>query len=221
MRLDADEHLTPELADELILKLPRLADDIAALELKRRVHFWGRWIRHGGLYPMWVVRLWRRGRGRCEDRWMDEHVIVSDGRIGRLEHDIVDEDRKGLAFWIDKHNRYADRELKDLLEGYMSGSAAALTGQAFARRVGKERLYYRLPPLWRAFLYWSYRYLVQRGFLDGRPGLVYHFLQAFWYRFLVDAKLLEHGLPRRDESAHSLPVQATGPSPANGIEVLS
>ncbi len=79
---------------------------------------------------------------------MDEHVIVSGGRIERLRHDIVDEDHKGLGFWIDKHNRYADRELRDLLEGHMSGSARALAGQALARRVGKERLYYRLPPLW-------------------------------------------------------------------------
>ena len=115
MRLDADERLTPELAQELADRLPALPDDVTGLLVKRRVYFWGRWIRHGGYYPTWLLRIWRHGRARCEQRWMDEHMVVGGGRTLRLDQDIIDENHKGLTFWTDKHNRYADREVKDLL----------------------------------------------------------------------------------------------------------
>lgn len=192
MRLDADERLTPELAQELLARLPALPDDVTGLLLKRRVHFWGRWIRYGDYYPTWLLRIWRNGRARCEQRWMDEHMVVGSGLTLRLDHDIIDENHKGLTFWTDKHNRYADREVKDLLAfQHRSGAVTELDDQPGSRRWLKERLYGRGPLFWRAGAYWFYRYVLRLGFLDGRPGLVFHFLQAFWYRFLVDAKLVE------------------------------
>jgi glycosyltransferase involved in cell wall biosynthesis len=192
MRLDADERLTPELARELSARLRDLPDEVTGLLVKRRVYFWGRWIRHGGYYPTWLLRIWRHGRARCEQRWMDEHMIVDRGRTLRLDHDIVDENRKGLTFWTDKHNRYADREVQDLLAlEERATTAGELGDQPGSRRWLKENLYARSPLLWRAFAYWLYGYVLRLGFLDGRPGLVFHFLQGFWYRFLVDAKLCE------------------------------
>jgi glycosyltransferase involved in cell wall biosynthesis len=192
MRLDADERLTPELAQELANRLPGLTEDATGLLVKRRVYFWGRWIRHGGYYPTWLLRIWRNGRARCEQRWMDEHMVVDGGRSLRLDHDIIDENHKGLTFWTDKHNRYADREVRDLLAlQERSRTAIKLDGQPGSRRWLKEHLYGRTPLLWRAGAYWFFRYVLRLGFLDGRPGLVFHFLQGFWYRFLVDAKLLE------------------------------
>jgi len=197
MRLDADERLTPELVEELEHLLPSVTDEVAGLMIKRRVYFWGRWIRHGGYYPTWLLRVWRRELARCEQRWMDEHMVLSAGKIIMLRGDIIDENHKGLGFWTDKHNRYADRLVKDLLE-YESGAAslrksetAAPEGQAGRRRWLKNNLYARSPLFLRAFLYWFYRYVILLGFLDGRAGLVFHFLQGFWYRFLVDAKLHE------------------------------
>jgi glycosyltransferase involved in cell wall biosynthesis len=192
MRLDADERLTPELARELSARLRDLPDEVTGLLVKRRVYFWGRWIRHGGYYPTWLLRIWRHGRARCEQRWMDEHMIVDRGRTLRLDHDIVDENRKGLTFWTDKHNRYADREVRDLLASQdRSAKLVELRDQAGLRRWLKQNLYGRAPLFWRACGYWFYRYVLRLGFLDGRPGLVFHFLQGFWYRFLVDAKLCE------------------------------
>ncbi len=189
MRLDADERLTPELARELADLLPRLPSDVAGVLVKRQVWFWGRWIRRGGLYPTWLLRVWRRGCGRCEERLMDEHVVLDGGRAVRARHDIVDENRKGLGFWTEKHNRYADREVADILAP--PADEPGLAGQAARRRWAKLSLYGRSPPFLRAFLYWLYRYVLRLGFLDGLPGLVFHFLQGFWYRFLVDAKLRE------------------------------
>jgi glycosyltransferase involved in cell wall biosynthesis len=189
MRLDADEILTPELIEELQNVLPAAAADVAGYEIKRRVYFWGRWIRHGGYYPTWLLRIWRRGSGRIESRQMDEHLVLENGRVGRLESDIIDENHKGLSFWTAKHNSYADREVDDMRA--LPGEEIVIQGQAGRRRWMKKNLYSISPRFVRAFVYWFLRYVVQLGFLDGKPGLVFHFLQAFWYRFLVDAKLEE------------------------------
>ncbi len=226
MRLDADERLTPELGRELAAVLPTLPEDVTGLELNRRVYFWGRWIRHGAYYPSWLLRVWRTGIARCEQRWMDEHMVLSRGRVRRLDHDFIDENHKGLTFWTDKHNRYADREVKDLL-GLAAGEGGELpAGQAGRRRWAKEKLYSRCPLFWRAFAYWFYRYVIRLGFLDGTPGLVFHFLQACWYRMLVDAKLYElrrvsgAEIPIRDEAPAARPNESSdsGVQLSNDIE---
>ena len=138
MRLDADERLMSELASELCSTLPGLPVDISGLEIKRRVYFWGRWIRHGGFYPTWLLRVWRRGFGRCEQRWMDEHMLVTSGRILKLTCDLIDENHKGLTFWTDKHNRYADREVKDLIAAEVASNERP-SGQMGRRRWFKQK----------------------------------------------------------------------------------
>lgn len=190
MRLDADESLTEALKAELIQKLETLPGEVTGLMVKRRVLFWGRWIRHGGYYPTWLLRIWRRGEARCEDRAMDEHMLVSSGRIEKLENDIIDENRKGLAFWIDKHNRFSDNEVASLQsDGTVTVREAG--GPTARKRLFKNQLYGRLPRFLRAFLYWSFRYFILLGFLDGAAGFVFHFLQGFWYRLVIDAKIHE------------------------------
>lgn len=195
MRLDADERLTPELAEELKRVLPETPKDITGYQVKRRVFFMGRWIRHGGYYPTWLLRVWRTGIGTCEQRWMDEHIVLSQGKIANLNHDIIDENQKGLSFWVDKHNHYADREVKDLLTIALEPDDPLLKkgqlSQASQRRWVKTNLYARSPLFLRAFLYFLMRYTIGLGFLDGIEGLIFHFLQGFWYRFLVDAKIYE------------------------------
>lgn len=195
MRLDADERLTPELVEELKQVLPQTPNDITGYQVKRRVFFMGRWIRHGGYYPTWLLRIWRTGIGTCEQRYMDEHMVLSRGKIANLQHDIIDENHKGLSFWIDKHNRYADREVKDLMNAMTDASTNLLQGgqfsQASRRRWVKTNLYGRSPLFLRALLYFLMRYTIGLGFLDGMEGFIFHFLQGFWYRFLVDTKIYE------------------------------
>lgn len=197
LRLDADERLTPELATELPGALARAGSDITGFELKRRVYFWGRWIKYGGYYPTWLFRIWRRGAARSEQRWMDEHMVASTGRQLRLGGDIIDENHKGLTFWVDKHNRYADREVRDMVAIAAEQERIEVSGQAGQRRWLKANVYARTPPFLRAFLYWAFRYFLKAGFLDGLPGLVFHFNQGLWYRLLVDAKLHEAKLASR------------------------
>jgi glycosyltransferase involved in cell wall biosynthesis len=192
MRLDADEELLPELKKEIEEKLPKLSNEINGVVLRRRVYFMGRWIRHGGYYPTCLMRIFRKGTGMSENREMDEHLVLKSGEEVVFENDFIDDNKKDLTFWIAKHNGYASREAratlqkhKDSLEGSFSGS------QAEKKRWLKEKIYNNFPLFVRPFFYYIYRYIFRLGFLDGKEGFIFHFLQAFWYRFLVDAKILE------------------------------
>lgn len=195
MRLDADERLTPELAKELKQALPQTPNEVTGYQVKRRVFFMGRWIRHGGYYPTWLLRVWRTGIGSSEQRWMDEHIVLSQGKVANLKYDIIDENHKGLNFWTDKHNRYAEREVKDILNSIADIKDDLLKenqhSQASHRRWMKMNLYARSPLFIRALIYFLLRYFIGLGFLDGKEGMIFHFLQGFWYRFLVDAKIYE------------------------------
>lgn len=192
--LDADERLTPELASE-IAAVVRI-DDVgpAGFLLRRRTVFLGRWLRHGGQYPAWHLRLFRTGRGRCEDRLYDQHFIV-DGEIDRLEHDFIDILTDNLTTWISRHNRWASLEAEEQARGRASSGAvpARMSGTPIERRrFLRANLYGRMPLFVRPFLLWFYAVVLRLGFLDGVPGLIFYTLQRFWFRFLVDAKIYEH-----------------------------
>lgn len=196
LRIDADEVLTPALAAEIRERLPSLGPDIDGAFCGRRMTFQGQRIHFGGLFPIRVLRLFRTGRGQCENRWMDEHIKVA-GLTVDFQHELIDDNLNSLTWWTDKHNRYASREAVDLLNleyGFMPhDSVASLRGgnQAGVKRWVKEKVYARLPGGLRAFAYFFYRYVIRLGFLDGQAGTAFHFLQGFWYRYLVDAKVAE------------------------------
>jgi glycosyltransferase involved in cell wall biosynthesis len=198
MRLDADEVIEPELASEIRQKLPTLPADVAGVNLKRKHIFLGRWIRHGGRYPLILTRIWRKGQGRIEDRWMDEHIIVWGGRTVQFDAPFSDHNLNDIGFFTDKHNKYATREAVDVLnQRYrlfaedVSLKSDASSLQASAKRFIKEKVYNRIPFPVSTLGYFLFRYIFQLGFLDRREGLIYHFLQGYWYRFLVGAKVLE------------------------------
>ncbi|HMN13903.1 MAG TPA: glycosyltransferase family 2 protein [Bellilinea sp.] len=196
LRIDADEYLTPQLRDEIRARLPGLPKEVEGVHLDRRMTFQGRLIRQGGVFPVKVLRLFRHGRGRCENRWMDDHIKVA-GTTVDFAGELIDDNLNTLTWWTNKHNQYASREAVDLLNleyRFMPhDSVASLRdgGQAGAKRWLKEAVYARLPPGLRAFAYFFYRYVLRLGFLDGQAGTAFHFLQGFWYRYLVDAKVAE------------------------------
>lgn len=194
MRLDADEVATQSFCDSISSLLPGLPESVAGVTVNRRIYFLGKWIRYGGVYPAPMLRVLRRGRGKCENRWMDEHIVV-EGRIVHAHGDICDINLKNLTWWSSKHNLYASREAVDLLqvEEFLKTPAhrANMNSQAKVKRLVKEKIYKKMPLGLRAFAYFLYRYFFMLGFLDGKAGLLFHFLQGFWYRFLVDAKVYE------------------------------
>ena len=110
---------------------------------------------------------------------------------------MIDNNQKDLDWWTSKHNWYSNREVLDYqmtLKHQVDESLAKggiSSGQASVKRKIKNKGYYNLPKFWRAHLYFLYRYYLKLGFLDGPEGKIYHFLQAYWYRYLVDAKMFE------------------------------
>ncbi len=191
LRLDADEYLIEDLKKEIGTILPKTLEGVGGFYIKRRVYFMGRWIRHGAYYPVWFLRLFRKGGARSEQRAMDEHIVLLEGKAEKLKNDFVDENLKGLRDWVDKHNNYASREAEEALKFKSHKSETDLGGQAGRKRWLKNNFYYRLPLFLRACLYFCYRYFIRLGFLDSQEGMIFHFLHAFWYRFLVDAKIYE------------------------------
>ena len=196
LRIDADEVLTPSLVAEIQARLPGIGPEIDGVYWGRRMTFQGRLIRHGGVFPVRVLRLFRYGRGQCENRWMDEHIKVA-GPTMDFVGEMIDDNLNSLTWWTAKHNSYASREAVDLLNlkyGFMARDSVAslrAASQPGIKRWIKEQVYARLPGGLRAFVYFLYRYVLRLGFLDGQAGTAFHFLQGFWYRYLVDAKVAE------------------------------
>lgn len=197
MRMDADEELMEDLAMEIDEKLDGLAPPVNGVIVRRRLIFMGKWIKHGGRYPELLLRIFRTGKALCEQKVMDEHIILHEGKTVEFKHDLIDNNQKNLEWWTAKHNWYSNREVLDhqlTLENQMDASlekGGESTGQAAMKRKVKNGGYYKLPKFWRAHIYFIYRYYFKLGFLDGKEGKIFHFLQAYWYRFLVDAKLYE------------------------------
>jgi glycosyltransferase involved in cell wall biosynthesis len=198
MRLDADEVVSPKLAAEIAQRLDALPAQVVGIKLRRR-HIWmGRWVRHGGRYPVVLLRIWRRGHGRVEDRWMDEHMLVWGGETITFACDFADENLNDIGYFVDKHNKYATREAIEVINrrvGLFAREADVRRrgGSSVARLTHwlKDSVYPRIPFTVTAPGYFLWRYIVLLGFLDGRSGLTYHFMQSCWYRFLIGAKVME------------------------------
>lgn len=197
MRMDADEEFTNELIDELMQKLEALDKSVTGIILKRRTYFMGRWIKHGAVYPTKLLRIFRSGKAYCEQKSMDEHIILKDGQYIEFDNDIIDNNTKDLEWWTHKHNWYSNKEVIDyykLREAVVADELKAANlflDQASRKRWFKNKIYLKIPLFLRPKIYYIYRYYIKLGFLDGTEGKIYHFLQAYWYRFLVDAKIYE------------------------------
>ncbi|MGU8814892.1 glycosyltransferase family 2 protein [Clostridium perfringens] len=197
MRMDADEEVTDDLVNEINSRLDLVDKNINGIIVKRRVYFMGKWIKHGGKYPELLLRIFRTGYGKCEQKLMDEHIVISEGNIETFKNDIIDNNKNNLEWWINKHNWYSNKEVLDYHNKVKDNYEDSLVnndinkGQASRKRFIKNNGYYKLPMFFRAHIYFIYRYYFRLGFLDGKEGKVYHFLQAYWYRFLVDSKIYE------------------------------
>lgn len=187
--LDADEWLPESLKDEIAQVIAHHPKE-NGFYIKRRLIWMGRWIRRG-YYPSWILRLFRPGKARCEERGVNEHLIV-EPPVGYLRHDFMHEDRKGLRDWIAKHVRYAQREADELLKRERAHSQEEIPARLFGSQAERKRwlrrhVWENLPPFVRPWFYFVYRYVLRGGFLDGKAAFVYHFLHALWFPLLIDA----------------------------------
>jgi glycosyltransferase involved in cell wall biosynthesis len=197
MRIDADEILDDRLAWSIANNLTFVPLTVNGIFFKRKINFLGGAVNFGGVCPVKVLRLFRRGFGGCENRWMDEHIVVT-GSTTVFEGLLIDDNLNSLTWWVDKHNAYASKEAIEMLnlefdflsrgDGYTETS---LRGHSYLKRSLKENVYRRMPLFLRSTFYFGYRYVIRLGFIDALRGSSYHFLQGFWYRHLVDLKINE------------------------------
>lgn len=200
IRMDADEYIMPEDREKLLLFLNTVNDSQNALSLVCNRYFLGKRICHGGVGSVRLTRVFRTGKARCEIRNMDEHIILSEGGIVASNIRFADNNMNDISWWTMKHIGYAGREASDLVEiitGNSNSSTNGLNSDAAKKRRLKIK-YARKPLFWRSFAYFCYRYFFMLGFLDGKEGFLWHFLQGWWYRTLVDVKILEHTRKERD-----------------------
>ncbi len=193
--VDADERVPPELWAEIepIVTSPPAADAPVGYYLNRRFIFLGTWIRHAGWYPSWNLRLFKHRFGRYDDREVHEHVVV-DGRVAYLRNDLIHDDRRGLEAYVARHNRYSTLEANARLKAERNAADRARLGGRLLgspverKRFLRERIWPKVPA--KPLALFVYMYVVRRGFLDGRAGLVLCVFHAF-QELTVGLKLAE------------------------------
>ena len=198
LRMDSDEFLEPVAQAEIRDVLPTLGPEVTGVDFRRKVYFRGRWIRYGGYYNTILTRLWRTGKAEIEHRWMDERILLLEGdRIWLKRGDLVDENLNDIGWWVNKHNGYATKRMIDFLNlEYRMFATDDRLGESKRladrwKQFSKNGIYARAPLYLRAMLYFFQRYVLQLGFVDGKLGFLWHFMQAFWYHMLIDAKIEE------------------------------
>ncbi len=195
LNLDADHRVTKELASELQLLFSANIDaSINGFVASRKTLFMGKWIKYGGHYPTYHAVLFRKGFGYCEERLYDQHFKV-DGTIKKLKGDIIDLITESLSTFTLRHNKWSDLEALEQFSGNLLNNTKLIKGNLNGNPIQKRRylknIYDRFPLFIRPIMYFFVRYFLRLGFLDGKRGLIFHFLQCFWFRFLIDAKIYE------------------------------
>lgn len=186
--LDADEWVPEPLRreiSELVLSNPVENGFMVRFRLIWR----GTWIRRG-YYPTWILRLFRHGKARCEQRAVNEHLLV-EGEVGQLCNDLMHEDHKPLEVWMAKHVAYARREAMEMMKAQTAEHLDARLFGTQPQRVRwiRQRVWSRLPLLSRPWVYFGYRYVARGGFLEGPEALAFHTLHALWFQTLIDLNI--------------------------------
>lgn len=215
--LEADQRLSDPLKEELQALFSGGEPRAEGFYLRRRQIFRGTELRFGGYGSKYMLKLFRRGRGELDTAEQDTRVYVR-GVTRKLRGALIEENAKEdeILFYLQKHIRYADafareehRRRSELLPWK---TRPRLLGTPDERVLWLKQFYYRLPLYVRPMIYFLYRYVLLLGFLDGKNGFVFHFLQAFWFRLVVDIRLEEirAKATRGPEPQRGSEAQATG-----------
>lgn len=194
LNLDADHRASEELKDEIEkLFLNGIPPHINGILTSRRTMFMGRWIKYGGHYPTYHAAMFRLGKGKCENKLYDQHFLV-EGETLKVKGDIIDMITESLSTFTLRHDKWSNLEAIQQFENKVQGNdiiEAKVTGNPIQKRRFYKNIYEKFPLFVRPFIYFFIRYFLKFGFLDGKRGLIFHFLQCFWFRFLIDAKIYE------------------------------
>ncbi len=196
--LDADQICTPELFAQLDHFKDEDFTEVNGIYFNRKNYFKGKWLKHGGYYPRYLLKMFRTGVGYSDlNENMDHRFIVPGKNIIWKKGHIIEENLKEnkIAFWIQKHNKYSDLVAEEEIERRRSlrkqTTKPSLFGTPDQKIAYLKSIWWKMPLFVRPFIYFFYRYFIQLGILDGKRGMIFHFLQAFWFRFVVDIKIME------------------------------
>lgn len=195
LNLDADHRLTPEFKIDIFDLFEKgLPQHINGILSSRKTIFMGKWIKYGGHYPTYHATLFRKGFGQCEEKLYDQHFKV-DGDVLKIKGDVIDLITESLSTFTQRHDKWSNLEALEQFEAIHTTEntiKGSLSGNnPIAKRRYLKNIYQSFPLFVRPLLYFFIRYFLRLGFLDGRRGLIFHFLQCFWFRFLIDAKVYE------------------------------
>ena len=196
--LDADQVVTPELFAQLQNFSDSEHRGIDGIYFNRKNYFKGHWLRYGGYYPKYLLKMIRTGKGISDlNENMDHRFVVPGKTITWKKGHIIEENLKenNISFWISKHNRYSDLLAQEEIERMNAMRSQTVRtdfwGNPDERTAWLKNLWWKLPRFFRPFLYFTYRMIFQLGILDGKTGILFHFLQGFWFRIIVDVKINE------------------------------
>ena len=194
--LDADQIVSSELFEMLDSFNDKNFDGINGIYFNRKNYFQGKWIKHGGYFPFYLLKMFRTGIGYSDlNENMDHRFIVPGKTVIWKQGFLVEENLKenDIHFWIEKHKRYSDRVAEEEYERLKGLRSQTLTPNLFGnpdeRTAWLKRLWWQLPLGLRPYLYFSYRMLFKLGILDGAKGIHFHYLHALWFRKLIDKKI--------------------------------
>nr|WP_294899488.1 glycosyltransferase family 2 protein [uncultured Pedobacter sp.] len=196
--LDADQIVSPELFSLLKNFKDEDFKGFNGIYFNRKNIFKGRWLRYGGYYPFYLLKMFRTGKGASDvSENMDHRFIVAEPTLIWKDGHIIEENLKEneISFWIAKHNRYSDLVAEEEIERMQALRIQSIRPNFFGspneRKAWFKKLWWSLPRYWRPFFYFFYRMIFKLGILDGKNGVIFHFLQGFWFRLIIDIKIEE------------------------------
>lgn len=196
--LDADQIVTPELYQLLESFEDQKHKDVNGIYFNRKNYFQGHWIRYGGYYPIYLLKMFRTGIGYSDlNENMDHRFIVTGKTVIWKEGHLIEENLKEneIDFWFSKHEHYseliAQEELERMQNLRVQSLKPSLLGNPDEKKAWLKRLWWKLPLGIRPYLYYTYRMVFQFGFLDNKTARHFHYLQGLWFRKLVDRKINE------------------------------
>jgi glycosyltransferase involved in cell wall biosynthesis len=191
LRIDADERFTHELWIEIQKKIEFKDPKLTGISIEAWLYFLGKKIKFG-ISNKRKIMLFKSKHGYIEDIKRDAHTILTSGKVYYCTNKFIHKDFKSIASYIDRYNKYSTFEVEDYLNHNSYGNSFLSIDKLISKkRRRKYNIYYKSPMFLRAWLWFIYNYYFKLGFLDGERSKIFHFLECYWYRYLVDIKLLE------------------------------
>jgi glycosyltransferase involved in cell wall biosynthesis len=189
LRIDADEFFTDQLKKKIIIELKNNNQNYDGITINRKIKFLKKKINFGGTSPHKTLRIWKTGKGYCDDAWIDEQIEVKGG-VRHIDEYLIDHNLNNLSWWLNKHKNYAIKEAINYLLTKDNASNTKLSkDQSKKNKYYKINIYYKFPMFVRPFFLFFYNYVIKLGFLSSWQGFIFYFFQVLWFRFLVDVNI--------------------------------